>query len=111
MARARFIRPEFFTDTKLSDMPMGAALLFAGIWCHSDLNGVFEYDARLLRGLIFPMLAAELINRGERTEFIYTSARLAIRALLDERRIEECQIPDGPIVYRLPASTPMEPKK
>ena len=55
MARARFVRPEFFTDTKLSDMPMGASMLFAGVWCHSDLNGVFEYDARLLRGLIFPM--------------------------------------------------------
>jgi hypothetical protein len=53
MARARFIRPEFFTDTKLADMPMGASMLFAGIWCHSDLNGVFEYDARVLRSLIF----------------------------------------------------------
>jgi transposase-like protein len=52
-----------------------------------------------------------LIEHGERTEFIYTSARLAVRALLDERRIEECQIHDGPMTYRLPANTPMEPRK
>jgi hypothetical protein len=57
------------------------------------------------------MLAAEMINRGERTEHIYTVARLAARALLDERRIEECQILDGPMTYRLPANTPMEPRK
>jgi hypothetical protein len=58
-----------------------------------------------------PMLAAEMINRGERTEHIYTVARLAVRALLDEQRIEECQIHDGPMTYRLPANTPMEPRK
>jgi len=55
MARARFIRPEFFTDEKVSDLPFGAAMLFSGIWCHSDLRGVFEHNPRLLRGLIFPM--------------------------------------------------------
>lgn len=55
MARARFIRPEFFTDEKVSDLPFGACLLFAGIWCHSDLNGVFEHSPRVLRGLIFPV--------------------------------------------------------
>jgi hypothetical protein len=55
MARARFIRPEFFTDEKVSDLSLGAALLFAGIWCHSDLRGVYEHNPRLLRGLIYPM--------------------------------------------------------
>lgn len=55
MARARFIRPEFFTDEKVSDLPFGACMLFTGIWCHSDLRGVFEHNPRVLRGLIFPM--------------------------------------------------------
>jgi DNA-binding transcriptional MerR regulator len=54
MARARFIRPEFFTDEKLADLPFGARLLFAGIWCHADLRGVFEYSAKLLRVQVFP---------------------------------------------------------
>lgn len=55
MPRARFIRPEFFTDEKVSDLPFGCALLFAGIWCQADLRGVFECSPRLLRGLVFPM--------------------------------------------------------
>lgn len=55
MARARFIRPEFFTDEKISDLPFGACFLFEGIWCHADMRGVFECSTRVLRGLIFPM--------------------------------------------------------
>ena len=51
----RFLRPEFFTDEKVSDLPFGACFLFEGIWCQSDLRGVFEYSPRVLRGLIFPM--------------------------------------------------------
>lgn len=54
MARARFIRPEFFTDEKVGALPFGARLLFEGIWCHSDLRGVFEHSARQLRVLVFP---------------------------------------------------------
>lgn len=54
MARARFIRPEFFTDEKVGALPYGARILFAGIWCHSDLRGVFEHSARQLRVLVFP---------------------------------------------------------
>lgn len=54
MARARFIRPEFFTDEKLGELPFGARLLFAGIWCHADLRGVFEHSAKQLRVRVFP---------------------------------------------------------
>lgn len=54
MARARFIRPEFYTDEKVGALPYGARLLFPGIWCHSDLRGVFEHSARQLRVLVFP---------------------------------------------------------
>lgn len=54
MARARFIRPEFFTDEKVGELPFGARLLFAGIWCHCDLRGVFEHNPKRLRVLIFP---------------------------------------------------------
>ena len=54
MARARFLRPEFFIDEKLGDLPFGARLLFAGIWCQSDLRGVFEYSPKQLRVLVFP---------------------------------------------------------
>jgi hypothetical protein len=76
MARARFIRPEFFTDEKVSDLPFGAALLFTGIWCHSDLRGVFEYSPRVLRGLIFPM--RDGIETGTVAEWLQQLESLAM---------------------------------
>lgn len=54
MARARFIRPEFFTDEKIGELPFGARLLFQCIWIHSDLRGVFEHSAKFLRTQAFP---------------------------------------------------------
>lgn len=54
MARARFVRPEFFTSESLADLPFGARLLFIGIWIQSDLRGVFEHSPRLLRAQVFP---------------------------------------------------------
>lgn len=54
MARARFIRPEFFTDEKVGELPFAARLLFAGSWIHADLNGVLEWRPKQLRALIFP---------------------------------------------------------
>lgn len=54
MARARFIRPEFYTDEKVGELSYGARLLFQSIWCQSDLRGVFEYSAKSLRAVTFP---------------------------------------------------------
>ena len=53
MPISRDLRPGFFTDEKIADLPLGACLLFQGIWVHADLRGVFEWSARLLRSLIF----------------------------------------------------------
>lgn len=54
MARARFIRPEFFTDEKISELCFGARLLFIGSWNLADLNGVLEWRPRQLKALVFP---------------------------------------------------------
>lgn len=54
MARSRFIRPEFFSDEKVGELPFGARLLFQSIWCQSDLRGVFELSAKQLRVSTFP---------------------------------------------------------
>lgn len=54
MARARFIRPEFFTDEKIGELHFGARLLFQAIWCHADLRGVFECSVKQLRVHAFP---------------------------------------------------------
>ncbi len=54
MARARFIRPEYFTDDKVSLLSMEARLLFPCIWCQCDLRGVFEWNVKILRVVSFP---------------------------------------------------------
>jgi hypothetical protein len=60
MARSRFLRPEFFTDDKMADLPYEACWLFQGIWVHADLRGVFEWSPRLLRSQIFGMREASI---------------------------------------------------
>ena len=52
--RARFIRPDFFTDEKIGDLPFGARLLFIAIWTHTDLRGVFECNVAQLKIKAFP---------------------------------------------------------
>lgn len=54
MARARFIRPEFFTDERMGELPMGARLLFAAIWTNADMRGVFDASEKQLRVQAFP---------------------------------------------------------
>jgi hypothetical protein len=88
MARARFIRPEFFTDEKIGELPMAARLLFIGSWCHADINGVLEWRPKQLRALVFPhdeniksieveMWMSDLVSSGLVTPYQYGSTTYA----------------------------------
>lgn len=37
--RARLIKPDFFEDRELCDLPLGARFLFIGLWCLADRDG------------------------------------------------------------------------
>jgi hypothetical protein len=54
MARARFVRPEFFSDETIGELPLGARLLFIAAWTMADLNGVLEWRPKQLRAVCFP---------------------------------------------------------
>jgi len=54
MARNRMIKPEFFSDEKVSKLPLGARLLFIGLWNFSDDCGVCHNNYRKILGDIFP---------------------------------------------------------
>lgn len=54
MARIRNINPRFFEDETMSRLPFGARLLFIGLWTRCNLNGVFEWNAKLLAAGLFP---------------------------------------------------------
>ncbi len=74
MARARFVRPEFFTDSKTGRMSPHARLLYIASWCQADIQGVLEWNADQLRLAAFPydqftteqteQLMAEIVTLG-----------------------------------------------
>lgn len=52
--RIRTIKPEFFEDEKLAKYPPHARLLFIGLWCLADKNGVLEDRPEWIRARVFP---------------------------------------------------------
>jgi len=54
MARIRSIRPEFFLDTDLAELPLESRHAFIGLWCEADRDGRLEDNPRRLKATIFP---------------------------------------------------------
>lgn len=54
MARIRSVKPEFWTDEDLADLPRDARLLYIGLWNLSDEQGRLRGDARYIKGQLFP---------------------------------------------------------
>lgn len=48
MARIRSIKPEFFRDEKIAQIPKPTALFFVGLWTVADDQGIFSIDPRTL---------------------------------------------------------------
>lgn len=54
MSRARNIKPGFFKNEILADLPFEFRLLFVGLWTHADREGRFEYRPRRIKAELFP---------------------------------------------------------
>ena len=54
MARSRNIKPGFFTNDVLGELPPLARLLFAGMWCHADREGRLLDRPKKLKAEILP---------------------------------------------------------
>lgn len=54
MARARNIKPAFFKNEALGDLPYECRLLFIGLWTLADRDGRLEDRPRRIRAEIFP---------------------------------------------------------
>jgi len=54
MARIRTIKPQFWTDEKVGKLSLGARLLFIGTWNLADDEGLLVWNARYLKGQLFP---------------------------------------------------------
>lgn len=54
MARARNIKPSFFQNEELADLPPLARLLFIGLWTVADYKGCLEFRAKRLKVQLLP---------------------------------------------------------
>src|SRR5690606_16035158 len=69
--RARNLKPGFFQNEQLAELPIPARLLFAGLWCMADREGRLEDRPRRIKMQIFPAdaidvepLLAGLVSQG-----------------------------------------------
>jgi hypothetical protein len=73
MARIRTIKPSFFKNEELADLPMTARLLFIGLWTQADCEGRLENRPKRLKAEIFPydtVNIEELLSRLQSAGFI-----------------------------------------
>lgn len=54
MPRSRNIKPGFFKDDQLAELPVHARLLYAGLWCLADRDGVLEYRPKRIKAEVLP---------------------------------------------------------
>lgn len=82
MARIRTIKPDFWTDEKLTDCSMSARLLFIGMLNFADDNGNIVASAKKLKMQVFPAdniecqpLINELIAHGRVIEYSVSGSK------------------------------------
>ena len=54
MARIRYLKPDFFKDEDLAELPFEVRLCFAGLWIFADKEGRLEDRPKRLKAEIFP---------------------------------------------------------
>lgn len=76
MSRLRTIKPDFWTDEKLTECSLSARLLFIGLWNFADDFGNLARSAKKIKMQVFPAdaidcepLLQELIAQGVLTEY------------------------------------------
>jgi hypothetical protein len=74
VARARLIKPGFFSNATLGSLPPHARLLFAGLWTLADREGRMKDDPMWIKGQIFPYEVVDvddLLTQLAKTRFIH----------------------------------------
>src|SRR5690348_3353644 len=64
--RARNVKPSFFQNEQLAELPFEARLLFVGLWCLADREGRLEDRPKRIKMHVFPadMLDVEPLLAG-----------------------------------------------
>jgi hypothetical protein len=71
--RARNLKPGFFKNADLAELPFEARLLFSGLWCLADRRGRLEDRPKQIKGEVLPHDSVEvdtLLSKLEKHGFI-----------------------------------------
>jgi hypothetical protein len=96
MARIRTIKPEFFIDEDIAEMPPLCRIVFQGLWCQSDREGRLEDRPKRLKAQLMPhddVDMNEMLDTIEKHGFI---ARYEVggRRLIQVRTFRKHQYPN-----------------
>ncbi len=72
--RIRTIKPSFYKNEKLAELPLSARMLFVGLWGLADREGRLEYRPKYIKAEIFPyddFNIVELLNALSDAGFIF----------------------------------------
>lgn len=89
MARSRYIKPDFFEDTTISELSIGARLLYIALWQLMDRGGICPDDVKLIKGHAFRY--DEKITLKNASEFI--------EELISSRRIRRISFEGKSYLY------------
>jgi len=92
MARIRTVKPEFWTDVRLSRLPTLSRLVFLCAISMADDEGRIEGDAETIRNFGFPRESVEDVSK-------------ALRALVESSRITRYAGPEGIPLMAIPTFT------
>ena len=105
MARIRTIKPEFWTDDRISECSLSARLLFIGTWNFCDDEGNLQNSPKQIKRWIFPddnldirPLIVELIAHGLLIEYSVNEEKyLHIRGFKKHQLINRPSKPQHPL--------------
>lgn len=81
MARARNIKPGFFVNDELVELPFETRLLFAGLWTIADREGRLEDRPKKIKMAIFP---ADYVDVNESLQQLH-DAGLIVRYVVEDK--------------------------
>ena len=84
MARARLIKPGFFANEYLAELPAETRLLFAGLWTIADRAGRLEDRPLRIKAALFPYDSYDIASMLEALE--HCAGKFITRYTVGERR-------------------------
>src|SRR5690606_10081897 len=85
MARSRNIKPGFFMNEKLVELPFEARLMFIGLWTLADREGRLEDRPLRIKMSLFP---ADNVNTDELLQMLHDSGFIQRYEVDDQAYIE-----------------------